>query len=63
MTRHELELACFRAMNEWMSEEHNTRMMVMQRNLSGYTEQVKKEEAALQKYRQAQRAFIEGPKE
>jgi hypothetical protein len=63
MTKHELELAYFRAMRDWMNEEHNTRIMVMQENVSGYSEQVKKEEAALKKYREAERAFINGPKE
>lgn len=58
MTELELELAYFRAMQDWMREEHNTRMMVIERNSSGFSEQVKKEELALQKYREAQKAWI-----
>jgi hypothetical protein len=63
MTKHELELVHLRAMQDWMNEEYNTRMMVTQQNISGFSDQLKKEEAALEKYRHAQRAFIEGPKE
>jgi len=63
MTKHELELAYLRAMSEWMTEEHNTRVMVMRQDAYGFSEQLKKEEAARTKYREAQRAFIEGPKD
>jgi len=31
-------------MQDWMNEEHNTRMMVL-RNVSGFLEQAEKEEA------------------
>ncbi len=55
MTKNELELAYLRALNEWMTEEYNTRLMVMQQNLSGYSDQVKKEEAAHKKYVSASR--------
>ena len=63
MTRHELELAYPRAMQEWMNEENNTRRMVMQQNASGFSEQVKKEKVAYKKYREAQQAFVNGPKQ
>jgi len=63
MTKHELELAYLRAMSELMTEEHNTRMMVMRQDASGFSEQLEKEEAARIKYRKAQQAFIEGPRD
>jgi hypothetical protein len=63
MSRPELELAYLRAMRDWMAEEHKTHMMVMDQNVSGYSEQVKKEEAALRRYREAELAFIHAPKE
>lgn len=62
MPKNEFELELLRAMHEWMNEEHNTRMMVMQRDISRYSDQLEKEEAALKKYRDAQRAFIDSPK-
>jgi hypothetical protein len=60
MTENDLELAYLRAMQEWITEEHNTRMIVMQRDATRFPAQVKKEEAALAKYRQAQMEFLEG---
>ena len=60
MTRQDLELAYLRTMQEWMTEEHNTRIIVMQHDVTSYPAQVKKEEAALAKYRQAQVAFLGG---
>jgi hypothetical protein len=59
MTNHDLELAYLRSMQEWMHEEHTTRLNVMQRDVTAFPAQLKKEEAALQKYRQAQKTFIE----
>ncbi len=56
--KEELELAYLRAMNDWMTQVHNTQMMVSQRNITGFTEQSKKEELAFEAYRRAQRAFI-----
>ena len=63
MTKHELELAYLRAMFEWMTEEHKTRMLVMQQDAFGFSEQLEKEKAAHLKCREAQRVFIEGPKD
>jgi hypothetical protein len=58
----ELEIAYLRAMHDWMNEEHRTRMLVMQQEASKFAEQVKKEDAARERYRKAQQAFINGPK-
>ena len=56
--KEELELAYLRAMTEWMTQVHNTQMMVSNRDLAGFAEQSKKEELALEKYKKAQKAFI-----
>ena len=45
-------------MTEWMTQVHNTQMMVSNRDLAGFAEQSKKEELALEKYKKAQKAFI-----
>jgi hypothetical protein len=46
MTNHDFELAYLRSMQEWMHEEHNTRLIVMQRDLTAFPAQLEKEEAA-----------------
>ena len=63
MSQHELELAYLRALNEYTHEAHNTYKMSMSKDISGFTAQQAKEDAALQRYRAAQRAFINGPEE
>lgn len=63
MTRkQELELAYLRAMNEWMAEEHNTKMMAMQPNaVGGFSAQLAKEKAAFERYKAVQAAFVAEP--
>jgi len=63
VTRHELQMAYFFAMQDWMNEEASTRLMVMQQNDTGFSEQLKKEVAALERYHEAMAAFVNGPKE
>jgi hypothetical protein len=63
MSRDELELAYLRAMQDLMTEEYNTRMLVRDHNPSGFEQQTAKEEEAFKRYQKAQRAFLNAPKE
>jgi hypothetical protein len=50
-------------MEEWMLEVNNTRKMVMEQNAFEFSEQAQTEEAAYKKYKEAQHAFVNGPKQ
>ena len=58
MSSDNLEVAMLQAMTEWVAEQHKTLIKVSARDLQGFSEQVKKEDEALRRYRDAQEAYV-----
>ncbi|MBI4902603.1 MAG: hypothetical protein HY820_03145 [Acidobacteria bacterium] len=60
--KQELELAYLRAMNEWMIEESKTKQLAMEQHPTGkFADQLQVENAAYERYKAAQRAYVKEP--
>jgi hypothetical protein len=61
MTKDQLRERYLAAMQAYLDEVHKTRMKAMDRDPSGFSEQLRKEEAAEKEYKEAQQAFAAAP--
>lgn len=56
-------MAYLLAMQEWMNEQNNSRMMALKQDATDFSEQLKREEEARKRCHEAMAAFVNGPRE